>query len=66
MFLPISSFKDAFLKEYSAMIDAVFSKSDQDWLMAVLFRELNISDEGELLKQNYTGESTSLCTMVQV
>ena len=39
-------------------MNKIFSKSDQDWLMAIVAREMDVEEsDGSVTKTNYTGES---------
>ncbi|XP_070573272.1 uncharacterized protein [Ptychodera flava] len=42
-------FKEKFMEEYGPQLDKVYSNADKEWLLSVLYREMN-EDENEFIK----------------
>lgn len=52
-------FQKAFNKEFQKPLDHVFSKPDQEWLIGILRRELEVDESEAVLHDKYIGRLTS-------
>ena len=52
------SFETAFYKQYQKVLDVVFTKADQDWLLKILNRELSLENDEDTVTHDSFSSKT--------
>jgi len=59
------SFVDAYRSDFKSVLDSLFTKTDQEWLVSILRRELVEDEQDTVTEAKYRGGSVFVWTHVR-